>query len=229
MKKLKFKHQTISELTLSSAYKFLCCHNARRSAVRLPHPQPLLPVWSRGFHNPISFNHRGEDMHSAPATGATDGIAGAVVRYGELASNTWVTRVVYGWLLLGLVGEPLSVHRSSWAELAPWSTNQFGEEEKINAGFPTWSQGGNIFLLVVIICCLCEMDAIRKREGYLCHGALLLLCCDIWDTVEIFFCICRESLNQIPGRDGSFLRLMITASGLCDHVRKIFEHRRWPA
>lgn len=128
----------------------------------------------------------------------------------------------------GARGELLSVHGSSRAELAPWSTNQFGEEGKINTVSPTWSQGGNIFLLVLIICCLCEIDADIKSRPFVSEFLVVIA---VWYMrYEVFFWIWGENLNQIPGIDiYLFLRLMITVPGLCDQVRKIFEHHPWAA
>ncbi len=117
-----------------------CCHNARWSPVGLLWPQPLFPFSSRP-HHPITFNYWGESAHSTLATGSVNGIVGSPVGDGELASNradmcgSWMTSS-------GARREPLSVRSSSRAELAFWSTNQFGEEGKINTGSPTWSQEG---------------------------------------------------------------------------------------
>lgn len=142
----------------------LWCHNARWSLVRLLWPLPLSPFSSR-LHYPITFNYWGENAQSTLATGCVNGIAGSPVGDLELASNRadmcglWMTSS-------GARRELLSVRSFSRAELAPWSTNQFGEEGKINTGSPTWSQGGNIFLLVLIIRCLHERDANIKRRPF---------------------------------------------------------------
>lgn len=133
-----------------------CCHNTRWR------PQLLFTLSNRHRH-PITFNYWEENVHNILATGSLSGIVDLLLGDGELASNRadmcglWMTSS-------GAYREPLSVHSSSRAELAPWSTNQFGEEGKINTGSPT--QVGNIFLLVLIICCLCEIDANIKSSPF---------------------------------------------------------------
>lgn len=123
---------------------------------------PSSPSSSRP-HHPITFNYWGEDAQSTPSTGCVNRLVGSPVGDWEIASNRadmcglWMTSS-------GARGELLPVRSSSRAELARWSTNQFGEEGKINTGSPTWSQGGTIFLVALIICRLCEKDAnIRSR------------------------------------------------------------------
>ena len=152
----------------------LCCHDARWSPVGLLWPRLLFPFLSRP-HHPITFNYWGENAQSTLATGCENEIVGSPVGDWELASNRadmcglWMTSS-------GARGELVSVQSSSRAELAPWSTNQFGEEGKINTGSPTWSQGGNIFPLVLIICCLCEIDANIKSKPFVSEFLLLSLC-----------------------------------------------------
>lgn len=98
---------------------------------------------------------------------------GSPVGKWELASNRadmcglWMTSS-------GACREPLSVRGSSRAELAPCSTNQFGEEGKINTDSPTWSQGGNISLLVLIICCLYEIDANIKSVPFVSEFLVII-------------------------------------------------------
>lgn len=176
----------------------LCCHNARWSPLELLWPEPLFAFSCRP-HHPITFNYYGENAQSTLATGCLNGIVGLPVGDWELASNR--ADICGLWMTSSRARrELLSVRSSSRAELAPWSTNQFGEEGKINTGSPTWSQGGNIFLLVLIICCLCEIDANIKSRLFVSEFPVIIA---VWymGHMKVFFCICGESLNQIPESD----------------------------
>lgn len=156
-------------------------HIGRWSLAWLQWPGRLFSPFSSWPHHPITFNYWGEDAQSTLAIGSVSGIAGSRVGDGELESNRagmcglWMTSS-------GARGEPLSVYSTSRAELAPWSTNQFGEEGKMNSGSPTWSRGGNAFLPVLIICCLCEIDANMKSEEPICVMVSCYCCAVIHET-----------------------------------------------
>lgn len=120
------------------------------------------PSLQAGFAIQLLLNYWGESMRCTLATGVEDGIVGSPLWDGELAGNradVWFMDDFFQGSR-----EVLSVRGSSRAELALWSTNQFGVEGWINTGFPTWSREWKIFLVVF---CGCVKQILRI---YICYS-----------------------------------------------------------